>query len=222
MATDLLVKWRMRRIAIVLLGLVINTSQLSAEKAGIGLSGSLCRTRHKIFLQFFDPSQPRRELWRITFKDDYWGMGLNVLYGPVWRLYARMTRAELQLYTAGGAGVMIFPGLGLDVLLTPFRWRFAPYLWAGASFSGFWGNQGTPDMRFNDVGEITPYYDLRGGAGLRYQFSRSLWAFVETQNWTSISVPSFLPHNGFRQNWVFSALGLLPVKIGVHYCFAHE
>ncbi|MCX6842551.1 MAG: hypothetical protein NTX53_09760 [candidate division WOR-3 bacterium] len=162
------------------------------------------------------------EVTRTTYEDAYKGMGIEALYGPIGWVYGRAELASVRFFNAGGGALFVFPTAGLDVLVEPqFHWRLLPYVWGGAYYMGYWGNQGTADPRFlpPDVKKINSLYGLRVGIGLEYRLSKrvDISAEIQTLDYLSALNPSGI--RGFPQQWWMNAFGLLRADIGFRYDF---
>lgn len=148
---------------------------LCATQPTLRLEGRGSNVGHSIVTTWSDSLG---EVVRVTFKDPYWGVGLNAVYDPLGWCYARLELAEARFFDAGGGGLTLFPTAGLDALVEPpLKWRLLPYLWGGARWTGYWGSQDTPDPRF--YGQ--PDYEARAGLGLRWLLDRHLQVYGETQ-----------------------------------------
>ena len=162
------------------------------------------------------------EVTRITYEDAYKGMGIEAVYGPIGWVYGRVELAGVRFFNAGGGALVVFPTAGLDVLVEPqFHWRVLPYVWGGAYYNGYWGNQGTADPRFPppNVKKINSLYEFRVGIGLEYRLSKrvNLSAEIQTSDYLSVLSPSGI--RGFPQQWWMDAFGLLRADIGFRYDF---
>ncbi|NPV14738.1 hypothetical protein HPY86_07385 [candidate division WOR-3 bacterium] len=125
---------------------------------------------------------------------------------------------ELQFFTAGGGAFAIAAQPGVDIFVEPQpRWRFAPYLLGGISFTGYWGTQGTPDPRFNEFMKITPVYDMYSGFGLRYKLNKRLKIFLEAHILNAFTVFTYIPARNAPQALTISGIGPVPARIGVRY-----
>jgi hypothetical protein len=169
-----------------------------------------------------------REIWhdslgetsRTTFWDAYKGLGIEAVYGPIGWAYGRVELAGVRFFNAGGGALVVFPPAGLDVLVEPqFHWRLLPYIWGGAYYTGYWGNQGTPDARFPVLGRINALYELRAGIGAEYRLSRRVNLFAEIQTLSYLSVLAPSPFRGDSQGARFESVGLERADIGCRYDF---
>lgn len=158
------------------------------------------------------------EFLRVTHEDPHSGLGVEAVYGPVWWLYGRFDLAELRFFRHGGGELVLVPEAGLDLLVEPqFRWRLLPYAWGGATWSGCWGSQGTPDPRFDGL----PLYKLRAGLGLGYRLSRALNLHAEVQlvDQFMVKVITEADRESPWFAWEFKGIGLARAKLGVRYDF---
>jgi hypothetical protein len=160
------------------------------------------------------------EVSRITYMDAYKGLGIEAVYGPIGWAYGRAELAGVRFFDAGGAALVVFPTAGLDVLIEPqFRWRLLPYVWAGGSYTGHWGNQGTSDPRFSRFGDLHSLYEMRAGLGLEYRLSRRVNLFAEIQTLSDLSVLAPSPDRGVAQWLYFDVVGLCRADMGFRYDF---
>jgi hypothetical protein len=120
------------------------------------------------------------EFGRVTFRDPWVGPAIELEYGPVWAFRFRTELAHLRFMYAGGCGLLLFPDVGMDVLVEPpLAWRVKPYLWVGGRWFGYWGDQGYFDPRF-----VSPdVYSVSAGLGGRFAFTNRLEVFVEAELW---------------------------------------
>ncbi|NPV14722.1 hypothetical protein HPY86_07305 [candidate division WOR-3 bacterium] len=201
-------------IPLFVIFVVTGTSISSAEPAeylGVGIT----KSGVTVFTTIADS---QGEVLRITHKDAYIGPGVEFLYQPLNWLYFRIMLGELQFFTAGGGAFAIAAQPGVDILVEPQpRWRLAPYLLGGISFTGYLGTQGTPDPRFNEFMTITPVYDMYSGLGLRYKLNKRLNIFLEARilNWFTIF--TYMPARNVPQEEMISGIGLVAARIGVRY-----
>jgi hypothetical protein len=160
------------------------------------------------------------EVTRITYDDAYRGVGIEAVYGPIGWAYGRVELAGVRFFNAGGGALVVFPTAGLDVLVEPqFHWRVLPYVWGGASYAGYWGNQGTPDPRFSPFGHLNSLYEFRVGIGVEYRLNKRVNLFAEIQTLSSLSVLAHDARRGFPQLWRFDVFGLPRADIGFRYDF---
>jgi hypothetical protein len=160
------------------------------------------------------------EVTRITYDDAYKGVGIEAVYGPIGWAYGRVELAGVRFFRAGGGALVVFPPAGLDMLIEPqFHWRLLPYVWGGAYYMGYWGNQGTADPRFSPSGHLHSLYELRVGIGLEYRLSRRVNLFAEIQTLDNLSVLAPDARRGFPQWWHFDVFGLPRADIGFRYDF---
>uniref|UniRef100_A0A7C4CAQ0 Outer membrane protein beta-barrel domain-containing protein n=1 Tax=candidate division WOR-3 bacterium TaxID=2052148 RepID=A0A7C4CAQ0_UNCW3 len=201
--------------SVLIIALSLAAAALAAPTMRLG--GRLSGSADHIYASTYDSLG---EVLRTTYKDPYLGPGLEAVYGPVGWLYGRIDLAELQFFRAGGGALVLFPHAGLDVLVEPpVRWRLLPYLWGGMRYAGYWGSQGTPDPRFNELYVLTPLYELRAGLGLRYRLSSRLYLFAETQVLSDFTVFSYLPFRDAPRGYQFTGIGFLRPALGVRYDF---
>lgn len=158
------------------------------------------------------------EVTRNTFMDAYRGVGIEAVYGPIGWVYGRVELAAVRFFNAGGGALVVFPPVGLDVLVEPqFHWRFLPYVWGGAYYTGYWGNQGTPDPRFSPFGHLNSLYEFRVGIGLEYRLNKRVNLCAEIQTVSSLSVLAPSAVRGFPEWWHFDVFGLPRADIGFRY-----
>jgi hypothetical protein len=160
------------------------------------------------------------EVTRITYDDAYRGVGIEAIYGPIGWAYGRVELAGVRFFNAGGGALVVFPPAGLDVLVEPqFHWRLLPYVWGGAYYMGYWGNQGTPDPRFSPFGHLHSLYEFRVGIGLEYRLNKRVNLCAEIQTLDNLSVLAPSAVRGLPEWWHFDVFGLPRADIGFRYDF---
>jgi hypothetical protein len=152
--------------------------------AGIALAGPSFRVGTKVtwhgaeaYSESFDTTGA--PISRIVYERFSVGPAVEASYGPVWGVFTgRVDLAQLSIFTSSpsGAGLNLFPLLGLDVMAEPgTQWRVKPYAWMGVRAAGY--------RQSPSVHEILPTAatELREGLGLKFRLNSRTDLFAETQ-----------------------------------------
>jgi hypothetical protein len=118
---------------------------------------------------------------RVVYERFSVGPAVEASYGPVWGVFTgRLDLAQLSIFTSspGGAGLGLFPMLGLDVMAEPAtQWRVKPYAWMGMRTAGYTLSS---SRSWTHPAAST---ELRGGLGLKFRLNSRTDLFAETQTY---------------------------------------
>jgi hypothetical protein len=192
--------------------------------AGVALAGPQFRIGTKLawhgaesYSESFDTTGA--PISRVVYERFSVGPAVEASYGPVWGVFTgRADLAQMSVFTTspGGAGLSLFPMLGLDLMAEPgTRWRVKPYLWAGVRTAGYTLSSSAVESH------PTATTELREGLGLKFRLNSRTDLFAETQmyqrynDWEGILSPgdgSFL-----AGETTLEGVGLVNAELGVRY-----
>jgi len=186
--------------------------------AGLALAGPTFRIGTKAnwhgaeaYSESFDSTGMPIE--RVVYERFSVGPAVEASYGPVWGVFTgRLDLAQLSIFTSspGGAGLGLFPMLGLDVMAEPgTQWRVKPYAWMGMRTAGYTLSS---SRSWTHPAAST---ELRGGLGLKFRLNSRTDLFAETQTYQRYN-----DWEGVDGSWgepIMEAVGLVNAEIGARF-----
>ena len=161
-----------------------------------------------------DPTQDLR--YRMTYEDQFWALGLEAVYGPLWLFRVRLDLAEARLFWAGAGALSVLPTPGADVMLyAPMYGRFKPYVWAGGQVTKYIGNQ-DPDVIDARFATGTERH-IRAGIGATHALTPAIDIFLEVELFEEDTYLDVDAYASMAGAWVTGGMGIHQVQLGARF-----